>query len=74
MLKKGVCLLQYNARSLTTRATQELLVSLEGMFWAHPQHVPDLSPIDFHMLSRLGGNIFENDQELKHYTKVRIQD
>jgi histone-lysine N-methyltransferase SETMAR len=72
-LARGVLLHHDNARSHTTRATQERIQELQWELLEHPPYSLDMAPSDFHLFdplkSYLGGKHFTDDEEVE--TKVR---
>ncbi|XP_018564185.1 histone-lysine N-methyltransferase SETMAR-like [Anoplophora glabripennis] len=69
LLSKGVVFLHDNARPHTANVTKNLLQGLGWEVFDHPPYSPDLAPSDFHLFlhpkSFLGGQHFNNDEELK---------
>ncbi|XP_035229348.1 histone-lysine N-methyltransferase SETMAR-like [Stegodyphus dumicola] len=69
LLSKGVVFLHDNARPLTANVTKNLLQGFGWDVFDHPPDSPDLAPSDFHLFlhlkSLLGGQHFNNDDELK---------
>ncbi|XP_023310469.1 histone-lysine N-methyltransferase SETMAR-like [Anoplophora glabripennis] len=69
LLSKGVVFLHDNARPHTANVTKNLLQGFGWDVFDHPPYSPDLAPSDFHLFlhlkSFLGGQHFNNDEELK---------
>lgn len=68
--RKGVVLLQDNARPHTAKVTRQKIHSLSWEILPHPPYSPDISPTDYHLFRSLdnpmGNKCFENRQELEN--------
>lgn len=68
-LSSGVILLHDNARPHTAALTKKKIQDFRWELFDHPPYSPDLAPSDYflflHLKKWLGGQRFENDEELK---------
>ena len=68
--RKGVVLHHDNARTHTTGATQNKIMSFNWEVLPHPPYSPDIAPSDYHLFrslqNHLSNKIYENDDQLKN--------
>ncbi|GFS57044.1 mariner Mos1 transposase [Trichonephila clavipes] len=69
MLSKDILLFHLNARTRTSRTTQESIESLDWEVLDHAPYSPDLAPSDLHLFRNLkyscGGKRFSENEEVK---------
>ena len=77
LLSKGVALFHDNARPHTANVTKNVLKELDWDVFDHPSYSPDLAPSDFrlflHLKSFLGGQHFNDDDDLKEHVTTWLK-
>ena len=77
MLSRGTVFIHDNARPHTANVTKQLLADFAWEQFNHPPYSPDLAPSDFHlflhMKSFMGGQNFNEDDEVKKAISAWLQ-